>query len=674
MSAEARNPCDQHLPWWVYAVVFLVTLAGSVKTLDLSPILWIDTVFEFDRVESCLRDGACTTRGPTSSFIGIHHMVGWLDFWVFLEWLGLDQNETHVLIQVANALKIVLVVFVADRLGGGVAGALAPFFALTTGAAPGALYDSSLMPFLGAVILVQLVAAASQRPPLRLIVLAALGSAVVAEFHIAGVLTLASVLWVVFLYPPERIRRAKIAVATFAVAVLVISPNGAISNLLELPSRIFTFVAGFPDGVASSPAHQLVPFSKRLWPSLAYLGFLLPWALCRLAPSRVGSLHPGLRGALAVSVPVALVFSIGVLLGAFPAYGGYHHYWEHAYPAYAVVYAVPLAFLGYALFASLPLALVVSIAALLGEFPVSRGEHQYFVTVVRAVPLAALGYGLFARLGVRFAVPTFLRQLKPWMVPLSLSLVVAWNPRSPSVPHLHRANVEALGDLLHDEWRWDWAAVTRELRLSYKAILLDYLSTMIPDWEREGVFDPLRPHEPLVIIEVDRRRVPDPLPSGWVALSRGVRSTLLAIPTGSSLDWGSLMTCLTNVRGQEQCHGSTNHHNLLRFMDRSEAAEIQSVTRRIAWHGEPGVTEKILLPRGLLFCSGRIDSGPPGTRIAEDGQIAYVSQPGDIVLKWTPRSRGCERWLYWKEDDPFVVAGDPATVDLIRGLIDEGRR
>jgi hypothetical protein len=676
MSAEARRHCDQPLPSWVYAVVFLVTLAGSIKTLDVSPILWIDTVFEFDRVEGCLREGACTTRGPRASFEGIYHMVGWLHFWVFLEWLGLDQNGTHVLIQVANSLKIVLVMLVANRVGGGSAGALAPFFAFATGASPGALYDSSLMPFLGAVILVQLVAAAGQRPSSSLVVLAALGSAVVAEFHLAGVLTLVSVIWVVLLHPPDRVRRAKIGVTAFAVAVLVISPNGVISNLIEMPFRVFTLMAGLADGVAPSPAHQLVPFSTRLWRSLAYLFFLVPWALCRLAPSRFGSLHPGLKGALAVSVPLALVFSIGVLLGVFPAYGGYHHYWEHAYPAYAVVCAVPLTALGYALFASLPLALVVSIGALLGVFPLYRGEHDYLVnTLVRAVPLAALGYGLLARFRARFTVPSFLlRPMKPWMIPLSLSLVAAWSPPSPSTPNLHRANVEGLADLLHDDWRWDWTAVTRELRVSYKAILLDYLSTMIPDWQQEeGGIDPLRPHEPLVVIEVDRQRVPDPLPSGWIAVSRGVRFTLLAIPTGSSLDWGSLMTCFVNVRGQETCHGSSNHHNLLRFMDKSVAAEIRSVTRRVPWHGKPGETEKIFLPRRLLLCRGRIESGPPGTRIAEDGQIAYVSEPGDIVFKWTPRTQGCEQWLYWKEDDPFVVAGDPATVDVIRGLIDQGR-
>jgi hypothetical protein len=215
--------------------------------------------------------------------------------------------------------------------------------------------------------------------------------------------------------------------------------------------------------------------------------------------------------------------------------------------------------------------------------------------------------------------------------------------------------------------------VTRELRVSYKAILLDYLSTMIPDWKEGENIEPLRPHEPLVVIEVDRRRVPDPLPAGWVALSRGVRFTLLAIPTGSSLDWGGMMTCFMNERGHEQCHDASNQHDLLHLMDRSVAAEIQSVTRRVPWRGKPGVTEKIFIPRHPLLCSGRIDSGPPGTQIGEDGQIAYVSQPGEVVFRWTPGAPGCERWLYWKEDDPFVVAGDPATVDLTRGLIDEGR-
>jgi hypothetical protein len=207
-----------------------------------------------------------------------------------------------------------------------------------------------------------------------------------------------------------------------------------------------------------------------------------------------------------------------------------------------------------------------------------------------------------------------------------------------------------------------------------KALLLDYLSVMIPDWQKEGVIDPIRPHEPLVVLEVDRRRVPDPLPTDWVAVSRGIRFTLLAIPTGSSLDWGSLMACVRNVEGHEQCFDSSNHHKLMRSMDGSEAAAIQGVIRRVPWHGEPGVTEKIFLPRLPWRCSGRIVSGPPGTEIAEDGQIAYVSKPGEVVLEWNRATRGCEANLFWKEDDPLVVAGDPGTVDLIRGFIDEGRR
>src|SRR5438045_8074076 len=115
-------------------------------------------------------------------------MVGWLNFMVLAEWLGLGRDAFHLLIQVANAFKIVLIMLVANRLGGAAAAALAPYFAFETGAQPGALYDTSLMAFFGTVLLCECVAAATERPPLRFLVLLALGAAVIAEIHLSGAL------------------------------------------------------------------------------------------------------------------------------------------------------------------------------------------------------------------------------------------------------------------------------------------------------------------------------------------------------------------------------------------------------------------------------------------------------------------------------------------------------
>jgi hypothetical protein len=160
-----RAAWSRPLRWGIYALVFAAALVGFIRRNDTSPVVHPDAAFELALAQECLDLNACTTLGGPASFGGIYHMVGWLNFMVLAQWLGLGRDGIHLLVQILNASMIVVTMLVADRLGGLPAATLAPYFAFQSGAAPGALYDSALMAFFGTVLLVQCVAAAVARPP-----------------------------------------------------------------------------------------------------------------------------------------------------------------------------------------------------------------------------------------------------------------------------------------------------------------------------------------------------------------------------------------------------------------------------------------------------------------------------------------------------------------------------
>jgi hypothetical protein len=80
--------------------------------------------------------------------------------------------------------------------------------------------------------------------------------------------------------------------------------------------------------------------------------------------------------------------------------------------------------------------------------------------------------------------------------------------------------------------------------------VLNDLSDALPGWRTAGQMAPRRRPEPIVLVQVDTRRVPDPLPRAWIVVSRRMLSSLLAIPTDSSLDWGSQTACVEDYSGR----------------------------------------------------------------------------------------------------------------------------
>lgn len=612
-----RSGSSQRLRWWVYAVVFVIALAGNIRRNDFSPVVHPDTAFEEAIVQDCVRDDGCTTLGGSASFSGIYHMVGWLNFMALAESLGLERDTIHTAIQVANAARIALLMFVADRLGGAPAAALAPYFAFQTGAAPGALYDTSLMAFFGTVLLVQCVAIAAAPPSLSRVVLATLGAAVVSEVHLAGGMAFLSVLWVVLLQPSRRVRQVVVATAVFTAAILLISPMTIAWDLDQLLAR-----AGAASSGASRANHA---FLSQLPDATAALTFLLPAIVLRLGRSWLGALPRGLQGALAVCVPVTLAYSIGVAVGVLPA--GSNHYLEHAWPARAVAIAVPLA-----------------------------------IIASKAWEAVAAGVSLPVQVG---------RALL-WIAPLSFSLQAAWAQPPPERPQPHWADVQSLARLLHDDWQWDWPTVQRAVRSPEKSLLLNDLAVVVPEWPAER--QPTRDHvAPVTVVAVTARDVPDPLPDGWFVVSRRTLYALLAIPTPSALQWDAQTACVEDLQGQQQCFDPPVEPRLPWTLQ-SRVLDIRRFSRRVPWRGETGAVEVVAIPDLLLSCVGRVVQGPPGTEIDATGRSARLTTPGDVVFEWTPNTPGCAVWDFLKQDDPpFVLAGAPATVESMKRMIDPRR-
>jgi len=604
----------RHLRSAIYALVFAAALAGYVRRNDLSPVVHPDAAFELALADECLRLNACTTLGGPASFGGIYHMVGWLNFMVLGQWLGLGRDGIHALVQVLNASMIVVTMFVADRLGGLPAATLAPYFAFQSGAAPGALYDSALMAFFGTVLLVQCVAAAVARPPVASIVLAALCAAVVAEIHLAGGLAFVSVAWVVLLTPPGRARRLVVAASTAAIALLIISPRGIVWDLGQLLSRLGTASA---ETTGSSD-----PFALRLETAQHALYFLAPWFAHRLVGRWIGGPPRGLHGALAVSVPLFAAYAAGVAIGVLPRTS--YHYLEHGWTARAVVLAVPIAAIATAVWDAL----------------------TSWVPVGASIRRAAL-----------------------WIVPLLLSLEAAVALPGPDRPQPRWADVQALARMLHDDWQWDWPTVNAQLRSPEKQRVVDDLAASVPGWEDGDTKTARRAPGPVTLIAVETRRVPDPLPPDWITVSRRTLSTLLAVPTPSALDWAAQTACLEDRDGRETCFGPPLDPRLTSQLP-TPVSEVRRFVRRVPWRGAPGTSERIVMPEIPISCVGRIVQGPPGTEIDAGGRSARVTNPGEVVFEWRPNTVDCGAWDFLKQDDPpFMLAGDPNTVDAMSRMI-----
>ncbi|MDX2170647.1 MAG: hypothetical protein SF182_26480, partial [Deltaproteobacteria bacterium] len=171
------------------AWVVMLRLGGG------SPIIWIDTFNDEREVRQCLGQNSCTLTGVTTSIPGLTHAVAWLQLRTVLAGFGVGLDGAHRAVQLLAALGAALLFHLAVRLGGGLAGAAAVWLYLDRIDAmlrASALYNSSLLLFLGAVLLLACVAVV-ERPGAGRVTLAALVAALLANVQLACVLSGASV-------------------------------------------------------------------------------------------------------------------------------------------------------------------------------------------------------------------------------------------------------------------------------------------------------------------------------------------------------------------------------------------------------------------------------------------------------------------------------------------------
>jgi hypothetical protein len=80
------------------------------------------------------------------------------------------------------------------------------------------------------------------------------------------------------------------------------------------------------------------------------------------------------------------------------------------------------------------------------------------------------------------------------------------------------------------------------------------------------------------------------------------------------------------------------------------------------------------MPEIPLTCWGRIVQGPPGTEIDGGGRRARITTSGEVTFEWVPNTPSCLIWDFYRLDDPpFIIAGQPETVDFVSQIIERGR-
>ncbi len=325
------------LPVWpAWVGVFAVALLAARRMAGASPLLWIDTINDERDVRACLLRDACNVVGQGASIPGLYVGSGWLQLRALLAWLGLSVDGVHGLLQILNATAVLLVARAAWRARGHAAAALSALFCcwlFGTVTRSGALYNSALLPFLGAVFLAA-GCEARERPGYPSVALMALVAAVMANVHAACATSVASVVAIALLGGARR-RWALAASGAliFAVATFV-SPRRPGSSTPPGRSPRTPGRAAAPSASASrwpascrSPPGSEPPGSARRWGRQLQAPFaiILPPLGALVVGGFAGVVSPDAKYVSHLDAPIALgsalIFAAagGALGGRFPA-------------------------------------------------------------------------------------------------------------------------------------------------------------------------------------------------------------------------------------------------------------------------------------------------------------------------------------------------------------------
>jgi hypothetical protein len=603
--------------------LFVGALVANVHRAGTSPIVWLDTFNDDAYVEQCLGEGSCTLTGVATSVPGRVHAVAWLELRTLLAYLGADDNAVHVLMQVLAALAVVLTFELAMRLGGPFAGVVAAYELASSmhgeGVRVAALYNSSVLPFLGAVLVLACTAVVERANSVA-VTLAALVAAVMANVHVACLMAGVSVLWVSLLAPSRRLRLAALGFAVFALATFCIAPPSWLQNVASLVDRQpQPRMPGVGGAVAPS-----------FWLRLTVVG-VAAWLVSVPVRSAIWIRYRRrIQGALAVAVPMTIGSFIWPLFGM----EANVKYLAHIEPASAIAACVPIGMVIH--------AFIRSLLGGIGAMP-----------ILRAIEATA-----------------------PYALALVLPLTApAVNDPTPTVRDL-----TTVADVLHREYGWDAADMIERVKSPSSVAILTALRKIGHAPGPSPRSDPDAPMTAL-LIAMANQELPTPLPTDWRIIHTGPRTATVLVLFGSRVDWRAFEVCMQPDEGSDrQCAPSGFVLNdtpvfALRNMPRPGLQSRGTLTIHLAVR--PGTAnEAIFMPRLPQTCGGYIiDEQVPGMRVASDRRHAVIAgseggSPTTVTLQWQLGSPECQGWSY-EGLPPFMVAGDSRAVALIEPVLEK---
>ncbi len=600
--------------------VFLGALAASRRAAGPSPIAWFDTFNDQEEVDACVDEDSCTLRGMGTSIPGLVHAVGWLELRTLLDWLGMTVDGAHATMQLLDALAVVLVFYLGVQLGGPLTGVLAGWILAvgigTLGVSATALYNSRPLLFLGAVFVLACTAAI-ERPGAPSIALAALVAAVMANTHLACVLTAASLVWVAALAPRQRGLLAVWGVAVFATAAFIIAPP----SWLDDARAVLQHRVGGSTGTPAVGGQQVIR-----WALFAVGAFAVSFV--SRAPAAVAYRRRA-QGAFSVLVPFLAPFLIATHFGI----DANAKYLAHVKAACALAAALPLG---------------LAATALLGAV-----SNRALVIVERALPFA---------LAVVLAIPT------------PLTSTAADSP----VPTM--ADLASTLRILHTHHGWDLPQVVRGLKASEGMLVLEGIHQLhgaLDDRDRGS--DGGR--STAVLLRLDDAEIPHPLPPGWTVVRHAGRDAWMLIMVRSRIDWDAFEVCERGSEGAEPLCETTGlrpaqgAHFTVAAMPRADVRSRGTLALRLRLHeGVPNSTEEIFMPRLPNVCGGRIaglstDQG----RIDDDRRTATLSgreaDDGAVLdLEWDILSPECDGIAY-DGVPPFFLEGEAEDIRPLEAIL-----
>jgi hypothetical protein len=594
-------------------------------TLGTSPRIWVDTLYENQFVDDCLRNDSCTILGPGAT-VGIFHSAGYLHWRALLSWLGLGADGTFGALLILNGIGVGLTALAARRLGGRLAAAAAALVMITSIGDPLQMHvisDVAPVPFLGAVFLLVAMATAFRD---SLVFTAILGMVigVMVDVYASTILFAVSAAAIAVLQPRRRWSHLLIGALAFAVVAFAVAPASWITDVQVL-------LIGKHMGNNHPNARPLSDI-RAAW----LAGWAGVWWLLSMT---VGPLRRRLAIPGAILLPLFASLAYGVVSGSLEPQD---KYFAHVMAAVSVCLVVP---------------------------PVVLGRLIWDSTKSHATWLAPL------------AIPvTWLFWLTPYAAAAAIyeGRAHVMFVRSPTFTYDDLAKTERV---LADRG-WDAVGAALNLKTLDEMVKRSALR-WVPDWPTSGKSNRF---ERAFLLKIASEGIHEAFPPPGVTLIASTPDdrTVLAFAC-SWIDWSSFKACVSRPGStDETCSPSgipddQQIHDQLPGMPMPDGTNPKPQTLSLHFPLKPQEAcpdFAVSMPRVPLACPGRIVSiGGDASAISQNGRYARVSRsqwpggtpPGDLVVEWELGRHECG--IAYRGYPPFFVEGDVQSVAVMEKLI-----